>query len=67
MRLQRRQFSVPVNLPGRFQDTSPADITSPEDLAEFKADVIKWMIGLMLASAGLASTIALLIQRFASQ
>ena len=37
------------------------------DMAEFKADVIKWMVGLMLASAGLASTIALLIQRLASQ
>ena len=37
------------------------------DMAELKADMIKWMIGLMLASAGLASTIALLIQRLASQ
>ena len=36
------------------------------DMAEFKADVIKWMVGLMLASAGLAATIALVIQRFAS-
>ena len=36
------------------------------DMAELKADMIKWMVGLMLASAGLASTIALLIQRLAS-
>ncbi|MCE2489259.1 MAG: hypothetical protein J4G17_04700 [Anaerolineae bacterium] len=36
------------------------------DLAELKADMIKWMVSLMLASAGLAATIALVIQRFAS-
>lgn len=36
------------------------------DMAELKADMIKWMVGLMLASAGLAATIAMVIQRFAS-
>ncbi|MCY3946845.1 MAG: hypothetical protein OXF44_11250 [Anaerolineaceae bacterium] len=36
------------------------------DMAELKADMIKWMVGLMLASAGLAASIALVIQRFAS-
>ena len=36
------------------------------DMAELKADMIKWMVGLMLASAGLAATIALVIQRFAA-
>ena len=37
------------------------------DLAELKADMIKWMVALMLASAGLAASIALVIQRFASR
>ena len=41
-------------------------LATKADLAELKADVIKWMVGLMLASAGLAATIALVIQRFAS-
>lgn len=36
------------------------------DMAELKADMIKWMVGLMLASAGLAACIALVIQRFAA-
>jgi len=36
------------------------------DVAELKADMIKWMVGLVLASAGLAASIALVIQRFAS-
>ena len=36
------------------------------DLAELKADMNKWMVDLMLASAGLAATIAMVIQRFAS-
>ncbi|MCY3718164.1 MAG: hypothetical protein OXG07_01235 [Anaerolineaceae bacterium] len=41
-------------------------LATKADLAELKADMIKWMVGLMLASAGLAATIALVIQRFAS-
>ena len=33
------------------------------DLAELKVELIKWMVGLMLGAATLATAVALLIQR----
>ena len=33
------------------------------DLAQMETRLVKWMVGLMLASAGIAGTAALVIQR----
>ena len=34
-----------------------------EDLAKLEARLVKWIIGMMLGSAGLATTLAIFIQR----
>ena len=38
-------------------------LATKADLAELKAELIKWMVGLMLGAATLATAVALLIQR----
>ncbi len=35
-----------------------------EDLAHLETRLIKWMVGSMLAAAGIAATMALAVQRF---
>ena len=37
-----------------------------EDLAQMETRLVKWMIGLVVAAAGVASTVTLVIQRFAA-
>ncbi len=38
-------------------------LATKADLADLKVDLIKWMIGLMLGTAALATSIALLVQK----
>ena len=35
-----------------------------EDLAKMETRLVKWMIGLVVAAAGVGSTVTLVIQRF---
>lgn len=38
-------------------------LATKADVAELKADLIKWMVGLMVASVAVATSLALFVQR----
>ena len=38
-------------------------LATKADVAELKADLIKWMVGLMVASVAAATSLALFVQR----
>lgn len=38
-------------------------LATKADVAELKADLIKWMVGLMVASIAVATSLALFVQR----
>ena len=38
-------------------------LATKADVAELKADLIKWMVGLMAASVAVATSLALFVQR----